>query len=147
MFLSVFLIVTVAPATTAPCGSLTIPTMLPVISCAAAGIAPTASPRSARKLIAFLILNDIRLPPSFCIYSDQLTLGEDATDESSLRRPCFFFVSSFSVEKILLPDASELCQPILPGRGYLGSGLCFLESRKRSAIDQQANVIVNLPSA
>src|ERR1051325_8666362 len=127
------LTVTVAPATAAPCGSLTMPIMLPVMSWAAAGIAVNANPNSSSIQTAFLILGDI--PIASIPYVRIPSIHAGATGAAS--DDCFVFNPSL-IEKVLLPDASECRQPRLPGGGNLHGRLAFLERRQRRAICQQA---------
>src|SRR5262249_37949288 len=60
-FLSVFFMFTVAPATTAPPASFTMPTIVPVISCVAAGTENEESASSITALMTFLIVADIKV--------------------------------------------------------------------------------------
>src|SRR3954469_22620874 len=148
MFFVVSLIVTVAPATAAPLASRTMPTMLPVMCCAWAGIAMTARPKSSNRLTAFLMIGDIG-----CLHS--LLVSETTVARRSWRALLCYRCAAlaplsrraFSIQQVLLPDAGKLRQPALPDAGQVGGGLPFFQCRQRRAIGEQAQVIVNFPGA
>src|SRR5882762_6324155 len=70
---SVFVTVTVAPSTAAPAGSVTLPTIVPLLVCACADTSETTIPRmTARTICPHFHFKFMTIPPRICITSVSL---------------------------------------------------------------------------